>query len=113
MLEDDEFFADLVFYNRLLRCFVIVELKTGELTHQDLGQLQMYVNYYDRNEKLPEENPTIGILLCSRKNDTLVRTTLPERNTTILASEYQLYLPTEEQLINEIDEVKSNFNNNK
>ena len=110
LLEDDEFFADLVFYNRLLRCFVIVELKTGELTHQDLGQLQMYVNYYDRNEKLPEENPSIGILLCSRKNDTLVRTTLPEDNTTILASEYQLYLPTEEQLINEIDEVKSNFN---
>ena len=105
-----EFFADLVFYNRLLKCFVIVELKTGELTHQDLGQLQMYVNYYDRNEKLPEENPSIGILLCSRKNDTLVRTTLPEDNTTILASEYQLYLPTEEQLINEIDEVKSNFN---
>ena len=105
-----EFFADLVFYNRLLKCFVIVELKTGELTHQDLGQLQMYVNYYDRNEKLPEENPSIGILLCSRKNDTLVRTTLPEDNTTILASEYQFYLPTEEQLINEIDEVKSNFN---
>jgi hypothetical protein len=73
----------------------------------------MYVNYYDRNEKLPEENPTIGILLCSRKNDTLVRTTLPEDNKTILASEYQLYLPTEEQLINEIDEVKSNYNKDK
>ena len=113
LLEDDEFFADLVFYNRLLKCFVVVELKTGELTHQDLGQLQMYVNYYDRNEKLPEENPTIGILLCSRKNDTLVRTTLPEDNTTILASEYKLYLPTEEQLIQEINEVKDKFDNNK
>ena len=106
LLEDDEFFADLVFYNRLLRCHVVIELKTGELTHQDLGQLQMYVNYYDRNEKLPDENPTIGILLCTAKNNTVVRMTLPEDNKTILASEYQLYLPTKEQLIREIDEVK-------
>ena len=113
LLEDDEFFADLIFYNRLLRCFVVVELKTGELTHQDLGQLQMYVNYYDRNEKLPEENPTIGILLCTRKNETLVRTTLPQDNKTILASEYQLYLPTEEQLIKEIDEVKAQIQSDK
>ena len=106
VLEDDEFFADLVFYNRLLRCFVIIDLKTGKLTHQDLGQLQMYVNYYDRIEKLPEENPTIGILLCTQKNDTLVRMTLPEDNKTILASEYKLYLPTTEQLIKEVDTVK-------
>lgn len=106
LLEDDEFFADLVLYNRLLRCFVVIEIKTGKLTHQDLGQLQMYVNYYDRNEKLPDENPTIGILLCTRKNDTLVRTTLPEDNKTIMASEYQLYLPTEQQLIKEVNEVK-------
>lgn len=106
LLEDDEFFADLVFYNRLLRCHVIIELKTGELTHQDLGQLQMYVNYYDRNVKLPDENPTIGILLCSAKNDTVVRMTLPEGDKTILASEYQLYLPTQEQLIKEVNEVK-------
>ncbi len=106
VLEDDEFFADLVFYNRLLRCFVIIDLKTGKLTHQDLGQLQMYVNYYDRIEKLPEENPSIGILLCTQKNDTLVRMTLPEDNKTILASEYKLYLPTSEQLIKEVDTVK-------
>lgn len=106
LLEDDEFFADLVFYNRLLRCFVVVELKTGKLTHQDLGQLQMYVNYYDRCEKQEDENPTIGILLCSDKNDTVVRMALPENNTTILASKYQLYLPTTEQLVKEIDEVK-------
>ncbi len=105
-LEDDEFFADLVFYNRLLRCFVVVELKTGKLTHQDLGQLQMYVNFYDRCEKQEDENPTIGILLCSDKNDTVVRMALPEKNTTILASKYQLYLPTTEQLVKEIDEVK-------
>lgn len=106
LLEDDEFFADLVFYNRLLRCFVVVELKTGKLTHQDLGQLQMYVNYYDRYEKQADENPTIGILLCSDKNDTVVRMALPEDNATILASKYQLYLPTTEQLVKEIDEVR-------
>lgn len=106
LLEDDEFFADLVFYNRLLRCFVVIELKTGKLTHQDLGQLQMYVNYYDRMEKLPEENFTIGILLCTSKNDTAVRMALPEDNKTILASEYQLYLPTQAQLIDEINSVR-------
>lgn len=106
LLEDDEFFADLVFYNRLLRCFVVVELKTGKLTHQDLGQLQMYVNYYDRCEKQEDENPTIGILLCSDKNDTVVKMALPENNKTIMTSKYQLYLPTTEQLIKEIDEVK-------
>ena len=106
LLEDDEFFADLVFYNRLLRCHVVIELKTGTLTHQDLGQLQMYVNYYDRKEKLPDENPTIGILLCTEKNDTVVRMTLPEDNKTILASGYRLYLPTTEQLVNEVNEVK-------
>lgn len=106
LLEDDEFFADLVFYNRILKCFVIVELKTGKLTHQDLGQLQMYVNYYDRTEKLPDENPTIGILLCTSKNDTVVKMALPETNQTILASEYKLYLPTTEQLVKEINEVK-------
>jgi predicted nuclease of restriction endonuclease-like (RecB) superfamily len=106
LLEDDEFFADLVFYNRLLRCFVVIELKTGDLTHQDLGQLQMYVNYYDRYEKLPGENPTIGILLCTKKNDTVVRMTLPEDNKTILASEYKLYLPTTEEFVKEIESVK-------
>jgi predicted nuclease of restriction endonuclease-like (RecB) superfamily len=106
LLEDDEFFADLVFYNRLLRCHVVIELKTGELTHQDLGQLQMYVNYYDRYEKLPDEKPTIGILLCTAKNDTVVKMTLPEDNKTILASEYKLYLPTTEELVKEIDAVK-------
>ena len=111
LLEDDEFFADLVFYNRLLKCFVVIELKTGELTHQDLGQLQMYVNYYDRCEKLPEENPTIGILLCSRKNDTVVRMTLPENDNQIMASQYQLYLPTEDQLVKEINDVKLSAEN--
>lgn len=109
ILEDDEFFIDLVFYNRLARRFVIFELKTGEVTHQDLGQLQMYVNYYDRSEKLPEENPTIGILLCTAKNDTLVKMTLPSDNNTIVASKYQLYLPTEQQLIAEVERVKKEW----
>ena len=106
LLEDDEFFADLVFYNRLLKCFVVIELKTGKLTHQDLGQLQMYVNYYDRVEKTSEENPTIGILLCTDKNDTAVRMALPEDNKTILASKYKLHLPTQSQLINEVNSVR-------
>ena len=109
LLEDDEFFIDLVFYNRLARRFVIFELKTGEVTHQDLGQLQMYVNYYDRIEKLPDENPTIGILLCTAKNDTLVKMTLPSDNNTIVASKYQLYLPTEQQLIAEVERVKKEW----
>ena len=106
LVEDDEYFVDLVFYNRLLRSFVVFEIKDHKLTHQDLGQLQMYVNYYDRNEKLPEENPTIGILLCTAKNDTAVKLALPEDNKTILASQYQLYLPTTEQLLKEIEDVK-------
>ena len=106
LVEDDEYFVDLVFYNRLLRSFIILEIKDHKLTHQDLGQLQMYVNYYDRCEKLPEENPTIGILLCTAKNDTAVKLALPEDNKTILASQYQLYLPTTEQLLKEIEEVK-------
>ena len=112
LLEDDEFFADLVFYNRLLKCFVVIELKTGKLTHQDLGQLQMYVNYYDRVEKTSEENPTIGILLCTGKNDTAVRMALPEGNQTILASEYKLYLPTQDQLIDEVNSVRKMIETN-
>lgn len=105
LIEDDEFFADLVFYNRLLRCFVVIELKTDKLTHQDLGQLQMYVNYFDRVEKTPDENPTIGILLCTAKNDTVVKMTLPEDNSSIMASQYQLYLPTQDQLKIEIESL--------
>ena len=98
-----------MFYNRLLKCFVLIELKTGELTHQDLGQLQMYVNYYDRKEKLPEENKTIGILLCSSKSDAVVKMTLPEDNKTILAAEYKLRLPSEEQLLAEVRKATEEF----
>jgi predicted nuclease of restriction endonuclease-like (RecB) superfamily len=101
-IEGDEFFIDLVFYNRLLQCFVIIEIKTTKFTHQDIGQLQMYVNYYDRYEKKDFEKPTIGILLCAEKNNAVVKISLPEDNKTIFASEYKLYLPTEQQLIEEI-----------
>ena len=102
LLEDDEFFVDLVFYNRLLQCFVVIEIKTHKLTHQDVGQLQMYVNYFDRIERLPHENPTIGILLCTNKNDTVVKFSLPEGEKQIVASKYELVLPTEKQLLEAI-----------
>lgn len=107
-IDGDEFFVDLVFYNRLLQCFVIIEIKTTKLTHQDIGQLQMYVNYYDRYEKQDFENPTIGILICTHKNDAMVKITLPENNSNIIASKYQLYLPTEQQLIKELKTVIDN-----
>jgi predicted nuclease of restriction endonuclease-like (RecB) superfamily len=95
--DEDHYFVDLVFYNRLLRCYVLVDLKLDKLTHQDLGQMQMYVNYYDREVKLPEEHPTIGILLCQRKKQAIVELTLP-RDANIHAKEYQLYLPSKELL---------------
>lgn len=98
----DDFFMDLVFYNRLLQCFVVFEIKTHKITHQDIGQLQMYVNYLDRFEKQPFEQATIGILLCADKNDAMVKITLPETNASIVASKYQLYLPTEQQLLAEV-----------
>lgn len=91
--EEEHFRVDLVFYNRLLRCFVLIDLKTEKLKHQDLGQMQMYVNYYDRYEKQDFENPTIGILMCPDKNDAIVELTLPKDNSQIFASQYQLYLP--------------------
>lgn len=105
-LDGDDFFIDLVLYNRLLQCFVIIEIKTGKITHQDIGQLQMYVNYHDRFEKMNHEAPTIGILLCANKNDAVVKITLPENNQTIVASKYQLYLPSEEQLLAELKKVE-------
>ena len=95
--DEDHFFVDLVFYNRLLRCYVLIDLKIGKLTHQDLGQMQMYVNYFDRQVRAPEENPTVGIILCKKKHDALVEITLP-KDANIFASQYQLYLPSKEQL---------------
>ena len=97
-LDDKHFWVDLVFYNRLLRCFVVVDLKIGELTHQDLGQMQMYVNYFDRKVKTDDENPTIGILLCRSKSDAVVEMTLPKDNHAVFASRYQLYLPSKDEL---------------
>jgi predicted nuclease of restriction endonuclease-like (RecB) superfamily len=95
--DGDHYFLDLVFYNRLLRCYVVIDLKLDKLTHQDLGQMQMYVNYYDRQVKLPDENPTIGLLLCKEKKDAVVKLTLP-KDANIHAKEYQLYLPSKELL---------------
>ena len=108
-LEEDHFYPDLVFYNRLLRCFVIIDLKIGKVSHQDIGQMQMYVNYYDREIKEENENKTIGILLSTNRNKTVVKYTLPEDNDTIFSSEYKLHMPTEQELINAIEEEKRNF----
>ena len=95
--DEKHFRVDLVFYNRLLKCFVLIDLKIGEVTHQDLGQMQMYVNYYDRYVKLDDENKTIGIIICRDKNDTLVKMTLPEDNQQIFASRYMTVLPSKEE----------------
>ena len=100
---EENFYVDLVFYNRLLRCYVLIDLKIDKLTHQDLGQMLMYVHYYDRYEKLPDESPTIGILLCKEKDDALVEITLPE-NSNIYASEYRLYLPDKKELQKKLKE---------
>lgn len=97
-LEGDHFWVDLVFYNRLLNCFVLIDLKIGKLTHQDIGQMQMYVNYYDRKIKQPREKPTIGIILCKEDNRAVVEFTLPLDNEQIFSREYKLYLPSKEQL---------------
>ena len=108
-LEEDHFYPDLVFYNRILRCFVIIDLKIGKVSHQDIGQMQMYVNYYDREIKQDDENKTIGILLSTNKNETVVKYTLPEDNKTIFSSEYKLHMPTEQELITAVEEEKKNF----
>ncbi len=97
------FFIDLVFYNYILKCFVLIDLKLGDLTHQDLGQMQMYVNYYTRELMNPDDNPPIGIVLCADKSEQIVKYTLSEDNQQIFASKYKLYLPTEEELKNELN----------
>lgn len=107
--EEEHFYVDLVFYNRILRCFVLIDLKIGKLKHQDIGQMQMYVNYYDREVKLPEENKTIGIIICNDKKDTLVEMTLPENNEQIFASKYLTILPTKEELKLIVEEETKNI----
>ena len=101
-VDGQDFFIDLVFYNYILKCFVLFDLKTGTLTHQDLGQMQMYVNYYTRELMNEGDNPPIGIVLCAEKNDAIVKYTLPENNDQIFASKYYTYLPTEEELKREL-----------
>ena len=102
-LEEDHFYPDLVFYNRLLKCFVIIDLKIGKVSHQDIGQMQMYVNYYTREMMNDGDNPPIGIVLCADKSDQIVKYTLPEENNQIFASKYKLYLPTEEEFKKELN----------
>ena len=108
--DEEHFMVDLVFYNRLLRCFVLFDLKIGELKHQDIGQMQMYVHYYDRKVKLADENPTIGIVLCKNKNNAVVEMTLPEDNTQIFASKYETVLPSKEALQKLLEEQLSDEN---
>jgi len=101
-LDGDHFYIDLVFYNTILKCFVLMDLKIGKLVHQDIGQMQMYVNYYDRSLKQKDDNPTVGLILCEHKKDAIVRYTLPKGNKQIFASRYKLYLPTEAELVKEL-----------
>lgn len=106
--DEDHYFVDLVFYNRLLRCYTLIDLKIGEITHQDLGQMQMYVNYFDREVKLEGENPTVGIVLCKKNKEALVEITLPE-NSNIHASEYKLYLPSKAELMKQLNEAQQDW----
>lgn len=103
--EEDHFYVDLVFYNRLLHCYVLIDLKIGELKHQDLGQMQMYVNYFDRYVKMDDEQPTVGIILCKQKKDSLVEITLP-KDANIHAAKYQTYLPDKQELKRIIEETE-------
>lgn len=101
-LEGDHFYIDLVFYNAMLKCYVIIDLKIGKLAHQDIGQMQMYVNYYDLEVRQSDDNPTVGLILCEDKKEAVVRYTLSKDNRQIFASRYKLYLPSEEELCREL-----------
>ncbi len=108
--EDDHFYIDLVFYNYMLKCFVLIDLKLGKLTHQDIGQMDLYVRYWEDNEKITADNPTIGIILCSQKNETIVKYSVLKGSKQLFASKYKLYLPTEEEFKNEIEEEIRHYN---
>ena len=108
-LDNEHFYPDLVFYNRILKCFVIIDLKIGKVSHKDIGQMQMYVNYYDREIKADDEKKTIGILLSTDKNETVVKYTLPEDNKTIFSSEFRLTIPSEKEFIDVIENEKKNL----
>ncbi|MDQ6968511.1 MAG: PDDEXK nuclease domain-containing protein, partial [Mariprofundaceae bacterium] len=112
-LDGDHFYIDLVFYHTILKCYVLIDLKVGKLSHGDLGQIQFYVNYYDRERLHEGDNPTIGLVLCSDKNDAVVRYTLGEQQEkNIFTSRYQLYLPTEQELQQEIQRELRYFDTN-
>ena len=108
-IDTEHYYPDLIFYNRILNCFVIIDLKIGKVTHKDIGQMQMYVNYYDREIKRKNENKTIGILLSTDKNETVVKYTLPEDNKTIFSSEFKLTIPSEREFIKVIENEKKNI----
>jgi len=101
-IEGDHYYVDLVFYNYILKCFVVIDLKAGKLTYQDVGQIDFYVRYFEDKVKLPEDNPTIGIVLCTDKNDTMAKYSVLSDNENLFASKYMLYLPTEEELTHEL-----------
>ncbi len=105
--ESKDFYIDLVFYNYLLKCFVIVDLKRGELSHQDIGQMDMYVRLYDDLKRGPDDKPTVGIILCARKDDSVVRYSVLQGHEQLFASQYQFVLPTEEELRNELDRERA------
>jgi predicted nuclease of restriction endonuclease-like (RecB) superfamily len=105
--ETKDFFVDLVFYNYILKCFVLVDLKTGELTHQDIGQMDMYIRLYEDKRKAPDDNPTVGIILCTEKDATVVKYSVLKENKQLFAAKYRLYLPTEQELIDEIEREKA------
>jgi predicted nuclease of restriction endonuclease-like (RecB) superfamily len=110
-LDGDHFYIDLVFYHTILKCYILIDLKVGKLTHGDLGQLQLYVNYYDQERCNPDDNPTLGLILCSDKNDAVVKYTLgPEQQNKIFASRYKLYLPTEAELCQELFQLQRHLN---
>ena len=109
-VDGDNFYIDLVFYNYNLKCFVLIDLKLGKLTHQDIGQMDFYVRYYDNEIKIIDDNPTIGIILCTSKKDTIVKYSVLNDNKNLFASKYQLYLPTEEEFMSEVEKQKYNYN---
>ena len=111
--DGDNFYVDLVFYNYILKCFVLIDLKTAKLTHQDIGQMDFYVRYYEAEKKRKEDNPTIGIILCSEKNETVVKYSVLQENKRLFASKYKLYLPTEKELTAELKHEIELFSNKK
>ena len=102
-IEGDHYYVDLVFYNYMLKCFVVIDLKTGKLSYQDIGQIDFYVRYFDDQIKSPEDNPTLGIILCADKNNTMAKYSVLSDKENLLASKYMLYLPTEEELKKELE----------